>query len=156
MLDENTKIDFKKLHKALSDTYKRQMEIKKEFPHRFEYPTYDWNNRSAYKEEMERRKPWQKARQEFSGLSSRMTMLCCIINHAKGKLHMTQYDGEEFTREDQEGFIWNDYKEFELDEIDEFGVSKADDDLVDRLVSEHTQEPKRKGIVARFAEALGL
>jgi len=143
MLDENTKFDFKKLHKALSDTYKRQMEIKKEFPHRFEYPSKNIGYGAPYNNEMERRKPWQNSRAEFDSLSDHMTMLCCIINHAKGKLHMSQYwGGESFTKEDQEAYIYNSYEEFEL----------KDDETV---VEEHVLKQK-KSVVARFAEALGL
>ena len=142
MLDENTKFDFKKLHKALSTTYKRQMEIKKEFPHRFERPSYG----ALYKKEMALRKPWMEARAEFDSLSKRMTMLCCIINHAKGKLHMSYWDGETFTKEDQEEYIYNSYEEFEL---------KDDEIVVEEYIKEHTLKPK-KSVIARFAEALGL
>ena len=86
-------IDFKKLHKELSSTYKRQMAIKKEFPHRYQnQPHEDWmTKRVLWAQRQEERKPWQKARREFDDLSYKMTMLCCLINHAKGKLHMTKY-----------------------------------------------------------------
>lgn len=156
MLDSSTKFDFKKLHKALSDTYKRQMEIKKEFPHRFSYPiwTYEKSKSGEYKKEMEARAPWRDARQEFNELSERMTMLCCIINHAKGKLHMTQYNGEPFSRENQEVFIVPAYEEFVLDDTDEFGISDADEKIVDEFLNK--KEAPKKDLVSRFVEALGL
>lgn len=151
MLNKNTKFDFKKLHKALSDTYKRQMEIKKEFPHRFEYPTYDCNDRSAYKAEMDVRQPWWMARAEFDRLSVKMTMLCCIINHAKGKLHMKSFWwGEPFNKENQEYFILPAYKEFELAETDELGTPKENDSVVVRFVPKRTPVSKKRGFVQRL------
>ena len=157
IFDKEYEIDFTKLHKALSDTYKRQMEIKKEFPHRFSYPqwTYEKAKSGKYKEEMEARRPWQKARSEFNQLSDRMTMLCCIINHAKGKLHMKSYLDEPFTMENQESFIVPAYKEFVVDDTDEFGVSEADEKIVDEFINSKKPAPKQ-GLVARFAKALGL
>lgn len=114
-------IDFKKLHKALSSTYKRQMEIKKEFPHRYQNQPWDsWlTKRVLWQKREEENKPWKAARQEFLELSYRMTKLCCIMNHAKGKLHMTQYsylDAPVVDMEWQYNFISEDAEEFFLEE----------------------------------------
>ena len=158
-------IDFKKLHKELSDTYKRQMEIKKEFPHRYEWPSgkdFSWDSKE-YRDEVEARKEWRKLRSEFDSLSYRMTILCCILNHAKGKLHMSKlldrndlygYETDNMTLELQEAIVGNAWKEFILDDVDEFGVSEKDEQVVDELVNKHI--PKKKGVVARFVNALGL
>jgi hypothetical protein len=111
-------IDFTKLHKELSSTYRRQMAIKKEFPHRYESPPNElWfkDRGASYAEESDTRKPWRLARQEFSRLSYRMTKLCCILNHAKGKLHMKSYsylDAPIVDMEWQYNFIDEDAKEF--------------------------------------------
>ena len=110
-------IDFKKLHKALSSTYKRQMEIKKEFPHEYQYPPSDdfWIKKELYNKRVKEGAPWRAARSEFNELSYRMTKLCCIINHAKGKLHMKQYsylDAPVVDLEWQYNFIDSDWQEF--------------------------------------------
>jgi hypothetical protein len=116
-------IDFKKLHKELSATYKRQLAIKKEFPYRYQSQPWDTVliKRALYdKREIENR-PWRLARLEFDRLSNKMTMLCCIINHAKGKLHMTTYDGALFDMKRQRLFMgseWEAYiKEDELTKV---------------------------------------
>lgn len=147
MLDKNLEFDFKKLHRALSETYRRQMEIKKEFPHRFSYPvwTYDKYTSGKYKKEMDERAEWYNARIEFDNLSLRMTMLCCIINHAKGKLHMTNYRGGPFTMEDQESFISQDYEEFIIPNKTTTSIKKA---KVDR--------PAKQGFISRITSAFGL
>ena len=103
MLDTNIKFDFKKLHQELSNTYKRQRELKK-----WLYLDY-----SITHEEAQRK--LRKAVDEFWLLSYRMTMLCCILNHAKGKLHMSFYHGKPFDREKQEEFIRWSQKEFILE-----------------------------------------
>lgn len=110
-------IDFRKLHKALSDTYKKQQEIKKQFPHRFQnQPSDDWlTKRAIYEKRVIENRPWRLARQEFDNLSYMMTKLCCIMNHAKGKLHMTKYsylDADVVDMEWQYNFISEDAKEF--------------------------------------------
>lgn len=166
-------IDFKKLHKALSDTYKRQMEIKKEFPHRYQDPPWamwDIDKGKTLGEERKRRKPWFEARKEFNDLSFRMTILCCILNHAKGKLHMKKlierddllqppytHFGDPMTLEIQAALIGDKWEEFAIqDDTDNFGVSEADEKLVEDYMREQQKPVQRKSLVARFAEALGL
>lgn len=82
------KIDFKKLHKALSDTYKRQMEIKSKFPKRWSKKFYDANW-----EKLELMKEWKECRREFERLSRRMHNLCCLLACLKGKFHCTFIEG---------------------------------------------------------------
>ena len=152
-------IDFKKLHKALSDTYKRQMEIKKEFPHRFSYPqwTYEKSKSGEYKKEMEARRPWQKARSEFDSLSYRMTMLCCILNHAKGKLHMQKlldkddvygWEFDPMTLKAQAAIIGSAWEEFAVG---------YEEEQAEKIVEEHVQEHAKKpqGVFNRILQALG-
>jgi hypothetical protein len=89
-------IDFKKLHKDIRNTYKRQLAIKKEYPHKYQYPSFEMylSKRVQYKQLVEEQKPWAAARTEFNRLSHRMTKLCCILAHAKGELHMTRVSKE--------------------------------------------------------------
>ena len=126
MIPEDFKYDFKKIHQALSTTYKRQMEIKKDFPHEYNWPSFpSYLYRKGFAEEykafkkewdkeVEAGKDWRKARAEFNDLSHKMTVLCCLLNHAKGKLHMSSYEGEPFDKEMQASWASGFYKEFEL------------------------------------------
>ena len=114
-------IDFTKLHKELSSTYKRQMAIKKEYPHRYQNQPWEdaFTKRALYTKRQEENKPWKLARQEFLRLSYRMTKLCCILNHAKGKLHMTQYSYLDVAMVDMEwqyNFISEEAKAFYKEE----------------------------------------
>jgi len=135
MIPEDFNFDFKKIHQELSATYKRQMEIKKEYPHHYSRPRYTrerWKS-GEYRKELESGRPWKLARQEFNNLSWQMTKLCCILNEAKGKLHMKSWEGEPFDREAQAKLISDQYKDFEL-----------------------VEEVPKIGLVARLASAMGF
>jgi len=89
-------INYSKLHKDIRNTYKRQLAIKKEYPHRYQCVPFEMylNKRVQYKLLVEEQKPWAQARAEFLRLSRKMTQLCCILAHAKGGLHMTKVSKE--------------------------------------------------------------
>lgn len=89
-------INYSKLHKDIRNTYKRQLAIKKEYPHKYQYPPFQMycDKRVSYKALVEEQKPWAQARREFSRLSHKMTQLCCMLAHAKGELHMTKVSKE--------------------------------------------------------------
>ncbi len=121
----DTPIDFKKLHKELRSTYKRQLAIKKEYPHRYQNQPWETalTKRALYdKREIENR-PWRLARQEFLRLSSKMTMLCCIINHAKGKLHMTYWNEAPFDMKKQSYLVRNEWEKYIKTEEDADNVA---------------------------------
>lgn len=70
-------LDYKKLHEQLRETLYRQRKLKNEMNFKCpSEPTGDWVTR-LYRLE-----------REFKSLSSKMTKLCCLLAHSKGKLHM--------------------------------------------------------------------
>ena len=64
------KIDYDKLHGELREVMKRQQELAPQVQK-------GWRNSSM-----------GELKAEFDALSTRMTVLCCILNHSKGRLHL--------------------------------------------------------------------
>jgi len=156
------KIDFKKLHIDLSETYKQQMKIKKEFPHRYEEPCYFWpmseEQRAAYKAERLARAPWKKAREYFDSLSEQMTSMCCLLALAGGRQHikkrrvavfddhgvMMGHTVEEVPLEGQWEFVREgDLRYYTIEEPEE-SVVEEDEQLVDAFIKERTASPQCK------------
>jgi predicted transcriptional regulator len=70
-------LNYKKIHEQLRETLYRQRELKKEM-----------NNKTT-SQPIEVWLPlYLKLEREFNSLSGKMTKLCCLLAHSKGKLHM--------------------------------------------------------------------
>lgn len=71
-------LDYKKIHKQLRETLYRQRKLKRED---LPYASYNVDSYEAHQK-------WYKNQREFESLSGKMTKLCCLLAHSKGKLHM--------------------------------------------------------------------
>lgn len=79
------KLNYDKVHGELRSIYKRQLEIKKNH----KYPA--WSS-VFYRTQMspQERQIWINETCEFNDLSCMMTFLCCLLNHARGKVHLSK------------------------------------------------------------------
>jgi hypothetical protein len=80
-------IDLDKLHGQLRGCFKRQVELRRSLQgkaHPIVPLTTADDFTEAYKRYRENRAPFD----EFESLGLRMTVLCCILAHARGRLHV--------------------------------------------------------------------
>lgn len=127
---ENINVDYDKLHEDIKKIEKRQYELIKEGvkgSREFCWdPAKRWLKPGFYTSvsgDQEVVREFKFQRQELDQLSAEMTVLCCILNHSKGRLHMNKltkshpyYNSleiEEFTFEDQADLIKDHYKKYE-------------------------------------------
>lgn len=118
------KVDFKQLHIRLSEIQKEQSEILKEYPK----PAFSETFYKETREQPEKKKAWIAASKRFDELSDEMTLLCCVINHARDRLHMEKLtksaqrygwpEKDTMTMEDQAEFIGDRWQQYILEEPD--------------------------------------
>lgn len=70
-------LDYKELHKQLRETLYRQRQLKKEMD----------TSEPGLSTDTQLLRYYERLR-EFNSLSGKMTKLCCLLAHSKGKLHM--------------------------------------------------------------------